>query len=140
MSTTMLALTDSRKAVQLRSTEHDVAGTGGTSPEQPESGTRIVDADCTGTAREKFLAPARASSRFDERPAPTFAAIAAPAGACAIVTKAGEVLAVFFRAGYSMFDARDVQKARTADLAVVSCETGGALYHFRSKKRREVAL
>lgn len=78
--------------------------------------------------------------RFDERPVPAFAAIEAPAGARALVAKSGEVLAVFFRAGYSMFDARDVQKARTADLAVVSCETGRGLYHFRSKKRREVGL
>ena len=137
MSTsTMVALTDLRKAVQLRSTEHDAAGTSGTTAEQPESGTRLVDAVCTETAREKFLAPARASSRYAERPVPTFAAIEAPAGSCALVAKSGEVLAVFFRAGYSMFDARDMQKADPRDLAVVSCETGGALYHFRAGKKR----
>lgn len=136
MSSTMLALTDSRKAVQLRSAEQDADGTGGTSPEQPESGPRLVDADCTETAREIFVAPKRVSSRLDERPTPDVSPIAAPHDSCALVARSGEVVAVFFRAGYSMFDARDVQKADPRDLAVARCSDGRGLYHFKSRKKK----
>ena len=56
-STTMVALTELRKAVRDLSTEHAAAGTLGTTAEQPASGTRLVGADCTEALGEFFSHP-----------------------------------------------------------------------------------
>lgn len=78
----------------------------------------------------------RDNPRMEERPGQSFAAIDAPPGACAIVNRAGEAVAVFTRYGWSLFDAKDAQLRDARNLAVMRCSDGAVLYRFEGDARR----